>query len=601
MNKQNKNEKKIDDQADYYSLNNWMSSEEREKMLKQQEEQRQAKKQIQRQNFFTFDFAGRKVSVQQLSSSQIQSQSSQNDSKQNQQQQQQQQLKQTQQQQQQQQNIQTSRPVSNPFLNNSEHPSYVSNKKASKKNSQKDERVKGVEEEHQSRIQHDYYALEANIIDDSNEISLAENSKTGTSTNQSNQSNLSSSSSKRVSHSERFSIRGVIENFAADVEWIGEDRSKLIGLMLEKQLDHYLFIDTFQSNNHLPNFLVNFQQECKKSKIMLNYAVSLERDFKFEDENVKELLAARFLKMGEQGVRHFSLLFPFSPKISEAANEIQQLAQKHSSLINSIRAKLVSSHSNQIEKKDEFPNANSIQFYIYPSYSHRYLIESNIEIPKLESEYFRNLNNLVNDEVIFLVNLISSSTFLSPSLCIQFRNVFSNKRRYALWNRFPSQEHTLQFQPFRLNQPGIEIDVNRSRSQLLGILVEIRAEEMITNNNDNDKSQNHPFGVLCIALSTVFDYISKPSSYDPQISLKSALVNYLGNERIADDIWDVLSPSVDDSSLMQRKLSSSIYLNELQKHLLTIKNSQQFLPPQFYAALEPYLAFLEKFISKNKK
>lgn len=50
-----------DDQADYYSLSNWVSPEERERIRKKEEKMRAAKDKKDRKTKLVFDFAGRKV------------------------------------------------------------------------------------------------------------------------------------------------------------------------------------------------------------------------------------------------------------------------------------------------------------------------------------------------------------------------------------------------------------------------------------------------------------------------------------------------------------------------------------------------------------
>ena len=51
----------IDDQADYYNMNQWISSDDREKFMKKQEEFDRLKNEKSKKSKLSFDFAGRSI------------------------------------------------------------------------------------------------------------------------------------------------------------------------------------------------------------------------------------------------------------------------------------------------------------------------------------------------------------------------------------------------------------------------------------------------------------------------------------------------------------------------------------------------------------
>lgn len=109
------------------------------------------------------------------------------------------------------------------------------------------------------------------------------------------------------------------------------------------------------------------------------------------------------------------------------------------------------------------------------------------------------------------------------------------------------------------------------------------------------------------SLSTAFDFLRSPLFYDPSTSLKSALLNLLMDERIAEDLYSLveIAPSPlnynayyngtgADGKLLIRKFKNRLFVDEIYEKIHRVRHCT--LRESLKKALLPYLDICQAYL-----
>lgn len=115
------------------------------------------------------------------------------------------------------------------------------------------------------------------------------------------------------------------------------------------------------------------------------------------------------------------------------------------------------------------------------------------------------------------------------------------------------------------------------------------------------------FEQTLFTISTGFDYLTSPVIYEPDTSLKAALIYYLEDERISDDLialFELVSVSNAfnekvSNNVWAQKMSSRGFFDELTSRSHRIENAD--ISENFKMLLKPFLAYVQNFVDKHKK
>lgn len=476
----------IDDQADYYSMNNWISPEERENLRKREHEIRVSKEQDKRKVKLSFDFAGRKIFLNEDENGnslfEVPEELSSNNDAWN------------------------TRLFSNPFVNSTPVFTPIKEKKEPKPNL-------NAPKTFSKRIQYDYF----------DPFNFEQNEK--------------------VSDLPSFKIKGIIEENSRN--WTDIERESLLKLMKQKSINSYLF---FLEKENQGDF-EKIHKLCKNHSITFNLGLSLSGD-----ESTLPKFEKKIREANQKGITHLTIdLTEFIPSSTESLSEL------HTKVLLQILSNFV-----------------GVQFYVIPAFS-----DSNLEdlevMDTIKIDYWKHLSQLENNfSLLFNISESASSQFAE-----NVKSLFPNKNLIFL-EIFPNEES--------------------SESLLYSKAYQCKSKDIIeTVEGIFFKPLGQSIEKSLFSLSTAFDYLNAPEIYNPERSLGAALTELLEDERIASDVYHLLTylnqPKTRFHSIWARKLQSKQFFLELQERIKHVKNSS--LPQLMKTLFHPVLQCLEEFCQKS--
>jgi hypothetical protein len=235
--------------------------------------------------------------------------------------------------------------------------------------------------------------------------------------------------------------------------------------------------------------VIKISRQVLDSKIQFNFAYPLAADFDFKKKEDIDLVLNLLSDVAKHGISHITLVLD---KFVETTKH-KELANSQSLLVNALLKKLADSNLNA-------------EIYVLPTFATGDFKGEN-PLGRKQLEYWRDLHRLLGKSCkIFFEGPSTISDTISNQFASDLQACFQG-RQLILWDNFP---------PSNNNSNLLFLHSYKGRDpKLFQIFTGVVSNPL------------QSIGASLITISTIFDYLRSPLTYEPEASLKSALLGIL--------------------------------------------------------------------------
>jgi len=288
----------------------------------------------------------------------------------------------------------------------------------------------------------------------------------------------------------------------------------------------FAFKDTVIPNDIL-KFLKTLFNEAQENKVTLNVAIVLPREFVFGDEENVDFIKLKLENYRKQvGVNDFSLILPsgFNDTFT------QPICAPNSTKSEVNNSKTYSQTQTQfLNQLQEKTKSKPFNIMVCPSIFEMNLLSGSAPPSRQQIEYWLEINRSTPIQYPILFTTVQGS--LQNLQLVKVRNIF-DKRDMVVIEKYPysrkssssssCDELNIDWDPYRC-------DFADHKSQLAGVLASPFDKEFHIDNMS-----------FVLTLSTFTQYLQSPFNYQPELSLRTNLIDLMGNDELAEDFSDVI-------------------------------------------------------------